>query len=257
VGERESLHLLGAIRIDGGGEARLLRGSQARLLLTFLALDPDRPVPVEDLAALLWPEQLGEHWRGALRGVAAKARTFVGYLGAGSADVVCHRGSYSFACADVDMVDLLCAPRLEAAAREALEIGDFTCAAADAEQAAAMLGEPLLPGVEADWLGPRRAYLHSTCRRAHRTAAWAWSRLDRHDAATLAAEAAIDADPYDEASQRTLLGVHLAAGNRAAGLRAYERFRRLMDEELGVDPDEHTQALYAQLLGPPPKASAR
>jgi DNA-binding SARP family transcriptional activator len=252
VSEQASLHLLGAIRIDGGREPMLLRGSQASLLLTFLALDPERPVPVEDLAAVLWPEQLGEHWRGALRGVAAKVRTFLGPLASKEAAVVCHRGSYSFACADADVVDVFRAEHLEAAARHALETGDLPCAATSAGQAAAILAEPLLPGVAADWLDPRRAHLGSTCRRAYRTAARAWSSLHRYEAATVAAEAAIDADPFDEASQRTLLDVHLAAGNRAAGLRAYERFRRLIDEELGVVPDERTQALYVQLLGPPP-----
>jgi DNA-binding SARP family transcriptional activator len=240
------------MRIDGGREQLLLRGSQARLLLTILALDRERPVPVEDLAAVLWPEQLGPHWRGALRGVAAKVRMFLESLGTDQAEVVCHRGSYSFECADVEIVDVFQAERLEAAARHALAAGDLSCAAHHAELAAAILDRPLLPGVEADWLIRRRAYLGSTCRRAHRTAASAWSGLRRHDAAALAAEAAIESDPYDEASQRTLLRVHLAAGNRAAGLRAYERFRRLIDEELGVDPDERTQALYVQLLGPPP-----
>jgi DNA-binding SARP family transcriptional activator len=42
--------------------------------------------------------------------------------------------------------------------------------------------------------------------------------------------------------------VHLAAGNRAEGLRAYQRCRHILADELGVDPSAETQATYRQLL---------
>ena len=245
-----SLHLLGAIRIERDGVTTPLRGSQCQLLLSYLALDRDRPVPVEELSDVLWGDHPGEHWRGALRGLVAKVRTFLDPL----ATAVClegHRNSYSLHWADPPPIDLVRAERLEAAARQALLDTDHEAAATAATEAARTLAEPLLPGVEAGWLSAQRARQAETCRQAHRTAARAWSALGRHDAAVDAAEAAVRSDPYDEVSQRTLLAVHLAAGNRTAGLRSYERFRRLATAELGVDPDERTQALYVRLLGPP------
>ena len=42
--------------------------------------------------------------------------------------------------------------------------------------------------------------------------------------------------------------VHLAAGNRAEGLRAYERCRELLADELGIDPSAETRATYQELL---------
>jgi DNA-binding SARP family transcriptional activator len=41
---------------------------------------------------------------------------------------------------------------------------------------------------------------------------------------------------------------HVAAGNAAEALRAYERTRRLMADELGVDPSAESRALFAGIL---------
>jgi tetratricopeptide (TPR) repeat protein len=44
---------------------------------------------------------------------------------------------------------------------------------------------------------------------------------------------------------------HVAAGNRAEALRSYHELRRMLAEELGIDPAPETQAAYAELLGSP------
>jgi DNA-binding SARP family transcriptional activator len=41
---------------------------------------------------------------------------------------------------------------------------------------------------------------------------------------------------------------HAAAGNRADALRAYERCRCLLAEELGVSPSPQTEAVYLDIL---------
>jgi hypothetical protein len=41
---------------------------------------------------------------------------------------------------------------------------------------------------------------------------------------------------------------HAAAGNRAEGLRAYERCRRLISQELGVAPSAATHGVFVRLL---------
>jgi DNA-binding SARP family transcriptional activator len=250
VSVRAPLRLLGAIAVDGEGGTEPLRGAQSRLLLTYTALHHDCPIPVDELASVVWPDGPGVHWRGALRGLVTKVRVFLATAGREDIGLLGLGGSYSFSCADATAVDVFAAEALEHAAREHLLAGAFVVAAAEASDAARILRRPLLPGVDQLWVEPFRAHLSISRGRAHRTASEALSALGRHEGAVAEAEAAVDTDAYDEASLRALLAALLAGGNRSSGLRVYERFRRLVEEELGIDPDERTQALYLRLLGP-------
>lgn len=70
--------------------------------------------------------------------------------------------------------------------------------------------------------------------------------------ATLAVQLASEAiaiEPYREAGYRWLMRAHAAAGNRSEALRVFDRCRRFLADELGVDPSEQTQAVYLELLG--------
>ena len=62
--------------------------------------------------------------------------------------------------------------------------------------------------------------------------------------------------PLHEAAHRALMAAHDAAGNRAEALRAYQRARRLLAAELGIDPSAETEAAYLALLGPAPPTRA-
>lgn len=57
---------------------------------------------------------------------------------------------------------------------------------------------------------------------------------------------AVAGEPLRESAHRCLIRVHLAAGNRAEALRQYELCRRLLDEQLGIEP---TPLLRATLDG--------
>lgn len=50
--------------------------------------------------------------------------------------------------------------------------------------------------------------------------------------------------PYREAVLRQLMRLHTAAGERAEALRVYERYREVLQRELGREPSPATQALY-------------
>ncbi|MFW6070591.1 MAG: protein kinase domain-containing protein, partial [bacterium] len=54
-------------------------------------------------------------------------------------------------------------------------------------------------------------------------------------------------DPLHEAAHRRLMQLYAWAGQQAAALRQYEECVRLLDEELGVEPEEETTALYEQI----------
>ena len=58
-------------------------------------------------------------------------------------------------------------------------------------------------------------------------------------------------EPLRESAHRTVVCVHLAEGNVAEALRAYENFRTLLAHELGVRPSDHMRRLVAQYAGSP------
>ena len=66
-------------------------------------------------------------------------------------------------------------------------------------------------------------------------------------------------DPLHEAAQRRLMQLYAWAGQQTAALRQYQESVRLLHEELGVEPEEETTALYEQIkrrqLEPPPVAA--
>ena len=57
----------------------------------------------------------------------------------------------------------------------------------------------------------------------------------------------LELDPLMEFAQRQLMRLLAYSGQRAAALETYERFRDLLIEEVSVEPEEATQALYAQI----------
>jgi len=55
-------------------------------------------------------------------------------------------------------------------------------------------------------------------------------------------------DPLHEDAARELMALRYETGDRAGALQEYERFRRLLDQELGVEPMPETQHFYKQVL---------
>ena len=67
-------------------------------------------------------------------------------------------------------------------------------------------------------------------------------------AAADAASAALERDPYDEASLRVLLRAYVMGGRVAGALAAYASARERLADELGTDPSPETAALYTAIL---------
>ena len=105
-----------------------------------------------------------------------------------------------------------------------------------AQSVVALEGDLLPDWYVDDWLVlPREQWrqlrLHALEVLAHRLVA-----AGEFAAAVAAALAAVRGEPLRESAHRCLAGVHLAEGNVAEALDAYERFRRLLRSELAVEP---------------------
>jgi DNA-binding SARP family transcriptional activator len=116
----------------------------------------------------------------------------------------------------------------------------------------------LLPGWYDDWVQDEREGLLRTRLYALENLARKLSASGRHADAIQAALAAIRLEPLRESAHQTLIELHLAEGNRSEAWRQFQRCRRLLWEELGVDPPESMRLLleHADLSRPAVLAAA-
>jgi DNA-binding SARP family transcriptional activator len=58
----------------------------------------------------------------------------------------------------------------------------------------------------------------------------------------------VEGEPYRESGYLLLMEGLAREGNKAEGLRIYEKLRRRLRDDLGVSPGEEIQELHRQLL---------
>jgi DNA-binding SARP family transcriptional activator len=104
----------------------------------------------------------------------------------------------------------------------------------------------LLPGWYDEWVLVERERLCQL--RLHALEAWAGklAAAGRYGEAIQAACAAVGVEPLRESAHRALVRVHLAQGNVAEAVRAYESFRALLAVDLGVEPTAQMDALVCR-----------
>lgn len=106
----------------------------------------------------------------------------------------------------------------------------------------------LLPDWDDDWLVLPRERHRQLRLHALEDLAAADIRAGRALDAVDTAMAAVAAEPLRESAQLLLLHAHLAAGNRAAVVCQFERFRTLLAHELGVEPSAAMRAVVAEAM---------
>jgi predicted ATPase/DNA-binding SARP family transcriptional activator len=97
------------------------------------------------------------------------------------------------------------------------------------------------------WLDAERSELRAAARRAGLRAVDALESDDDAAAAAAVAAALHRDDPLDEAATRRYLATLARAGDRTAALAVFDRFRRLLGEEVGVEPEGETVRLAAAI----------
>jgi DNA-binding SARP family transcriptional activator len=133
-------------------------------------------------------------------------------------------------------------------AERALTDGSVADAAGWALVANAIARRGFLPGSTGRWADAQRMRLAELRLRALAVRGEAHLRQGQASQAAADAVTAIEIDPFREPAHRLLMRARLAEGDRAEALRAYERCRRLLAEELGSDPDAETQAEHLRIL---------
>jgi DNA-binding SARP family transcriptional activator len=235
-------------------DATDLPGRQAPLVFAYLVAERDRLVPSEELAEAVWDGTLPPTWRPALRGVVSKVRGFLDVLGLPATDALTSvAGCYRLELPADTAVDVEQAAGEADAARAALAAGDLELAAAAAERARAIAGRPLLPGHDGAWVEDRRADLQQVLVDSLELLVDVHLRAGRPDPAAGPARDLVALEPFRDSAHERLLRVLAAAGDRGEALRAYDRYRRTLAEELGVGPSPGLEAIYLELLHAEPR----
>ncbi len=74
--------LTGRVSLEVDGEVLVsesqLRGKQGRLVFAYLVSERIRPVPKEELATVVWQNELSPAWEGALNALTSRLRSLLG-----------------------------------------------------------------------------------------------------------------------------------------------------------------------------------
>ncbi len=243
--------LAGKVALEHDGrtvDEASLPGLQGRVVLVMLAAERARPLSRDEIADELWSERPPSAWEPALRAVISKIRKALVGVGLDRDSLTGEFGVYQLHLPPGSWVDLEAAADSLHRAETAARSGRFEDACGWALAARAIAARPLLPGAEGRWVARRRARHRDLYLRSLDVLAHVW--IDRGEPALAVgdAEEALRYEPFREPMYRALMRAHMAAGNRAEALRAYQRCRDLLADDLGTDPSAETEALYLEIL---------
>jgi len=247
--------LAGRVAVEANGRVLAERdfpGRQGRLLFAYLAAEKGRAVPKDELAEVLWGESPPRSWNTALTVLVSKLRALLAASGVDGASALSSAfGCYRLEFPDGSTVDVLEAESATQEAESLLGADDWERATASAARGESLLRESFLPGEDGTWVEAKRRELADVRARALSVLADASLSSGNPEQSVRWAEQSIEAEPFREGGYRRLMEAHATAGNRAEALRAYERCRRLLAEELGAYPSPETESIYRSLLEAP------
>ena len=230
-------------------EERRFPGRQGRLLFAYLVIHEGRAIPRDELAGVLWGDELPATWQKALRVLMTKLRALLEEGGLdGSSALTAAFGCYRLALPAGAWVDVDAAADAVVRAEGARATRALDEARTQASSATELARRTFLPGEEGLWVDEQRRDLRDVLVRALECLRdVALTDGDLGDAVRYAAEIT-ELEPFRESSYRALMQAHAAAGNPAEALRVYERCRRFLADELGAYPSAESEAAYLEIL---------
>ena len=235
--------VLGPVRARRGEEQLSTGSPQQRALLAALLLREGRMATAAELIDALWGEDPPSQALAALRTYASRLRKV---LGAGV--LVSESGGYAVRGLGEGALDLAVAQELAAQAEKARNAGDLCHARDVLGQALALWDGEALAGVPGPYAEAQRVRLEEW--RLQLTE----SRLDMdleqgcHAEAVSELTALTAAHPLRERLRELLMLALYRSGRQAEALAVYADTRRLLAEELGVDPRPGLRELQHRIL---------
>jgi len=231
--------ILGPLEVRAGGAPVAISGRNQRSLLTLLLLRANETVSSERLVNEMWGEEPPKTAGTSLQNAVSQLRKALG------PDVLVTKAPGYRLAIRPDQLDL---GRFEHLLREGR--------ATHGPERARLLGEAL-----SLWRGPALAdseletFALGEAQRLEElrlvaTEEWldAQLELDRHREVVADVEALLRANPLRERLRAQLMLALYRSGRQADALKTYHEGRRLLVDELGIEPGRALQQLYAQIL---------
>ena len=256
---RLSIRLLGPFQATL--DSQLVTGfgyDKVRALLAYLAVEADFPRRREVLAALLWPDQSPKLSRQSLRQSLSTLRRAVRDQDASPPFLLVEGDTIQINPSGSIWLDVnvLQARLMEASSHVHPHANIETCQGCirQLEDAVALYRGGFLEGLLLsdsaefeDWTMIRRERLRTQVLTAlHHITRYYLHRGAYTQAQTYALRQ-VELEPYREEAHRQLMHILARTGQRSVALAQYERCRRILTEELGIEPTQETQALYERI----------
>ncbi|HSQ18537.1 MAG TPA: diguanylate cyclase [Anaerolineales bacterium] len=261
-----SLYLTGHIEVqlDGRDITREFRTEKERALLAYLAVESDRSHWRDGLAELFWPERpagvartnLRQALTGIRRALNDRQNTPPFILSDDETIQFNQRSSY-----DLDVVTFK--EHIEAVQthpHHSLE----TCSTCvrHLEKAVETYRGEFMEGFYLDdsqrgqeWITFEREQLYTQMLSAMQNLMSYYTLQGDHEQALTFAQQLVSLAPYEESAHRAMMQMFSNIGRRSAALEQYQTVKRILKDELGVEPSAETTALYnlikAGTLAPP------
>ena len=166
------IYLTGRVGMEANGQVVVnqthIRGKQGRLAFAYLVHERTRTVPKEELATIIWPDEMSPAWEGALSAITSRIRTMVSIEPLKKEGVSFFRSSGQYQLdlpADV-WIDLEAGFSAVDRAEAHLRNGSPEQVLGPAGAAACIGRRPFLPGIEGFWADSLRGKLHRQLLRA-------------------------------------------------------------------------------------------
>ena len=243
--------LLGLLEVGEGGRAIEFARGQERALLAVLLLHANEPVSTDRLVEELWADQQPENAAKTLQVYVSRLRKS---LGAGRL-VTTHVG-YSLA-VEPGELDTDRFERLVDEGRNALAEGDSAGAERLLSDALSLWRGPALADFRFDSFAQEEIRRLEELQRAARADRIEARLAHRHaDGDISELEQLVSESPLWERPRGQLMRALYRAGRQADALELYRSTRKLLDDELGVEPSPELQALERAILNQDPMLSA-
>ena len=249
-GVRVEVRLLGPVGLSIDGTERDLGSPKQRCVFAVLALSAGQVVSVDRLVQEVWGDEAGDKAISTLQVYISRIRRSFGEQSPGTGPRLLRRPPGYLLDVPSDAVDGHRFARLVAAARGRTREDPAAALRQLDEALQLMAGAPLADVAEqlGDAAGAQIARIDELVLLAREERLRALLGVGDAAAVVSEARALITEHPLREGLHASLILALYRAGRQTESLAAYEQLRRLLADELGIDPGPELRRLHTQLL---------